>query len=568
MLAPSQVLPAGHFSDITADAPDFALLRSEYDRLALDVDRAAQASDALAVFTRWDALRRTFGTWSSLTELQFRRDTNSAQHKAAVELLNELRPKVTGLDVTLKRKFLASPFRADLERDLGSYVFQRWEMDVTAYDPVIEPLAVAESTLEDAYTELLANASIDFRGERLNLSAMGKFGEDPDREVRREAELAKWAFFSEHREALDRIYHDLVQLRDRMAKELELRNFTELAYRRLTRTDYGPAEVARWREEIVREIVPLAQRIVDTQAGDLGIERVMLWDERVFSPQGAPKPPQRYEAMLDAARDAFDGLGGEIGSFARMMMDRELLDLQSREGKAGGGFCTSFPTYGLPYVFANFNGTTHDVNVLVHELGHAFQNYSSRAIAITDYLWPTLEACEVHSMSMEFFAWPHLERFFGVQADQYRIQHLKSSLLVLPYAAAVDHFQHYVYENPQVSPADRHAFWKQLEATYLPWRRYDGIEHLEQGGFWQMQRHIYFAPFYYIDYTLALCCALQFWARSQDDYQGALADYTALCKRGGQLPFQDLVRSAGLQSPFESGVLHNVARRASQTIGL
>jgi M3 family oligoendopeptidase len=336
----------------------------------------------------------------------------------------------------------------------------------------------------------------------------------------------------------------------------------------LTRTDYGPADVARYREEIVREIVPLAHRIAQQQARDLGVDELMIWDEHVYDKAGAPKPPQEYDRMLAAGRDVFSALGPEIGGFAQLMMDRELLDLRARDGKAGGGFCTSFPTYGLPYIFANFNGTTHDVNVLVHEMGHAFQNYSSRALAISDYIWPTYEACEVHSMSMEFFTWPQLERFFGDDAQRYRLQHLKSSLMFLPYGAAVDHFQHFVYERPDATPEERHAFWKQLEGTYLPWRRYGGIEHLERGGYWQLQRHIFQMPFYYIDYTLALCCALQFWARSLDDYDRALADYRDLCARGGQLPFQSLVRSAGLRSPFEAGVLHGVAERASAVLGL
>jgi M3 family oligoendopeptidase len=171
-------------------------------------------------------------------------------------------------------------------------------------------------------------------------------------------------------------------------------------------------------------------------------------------------------------------------------------------------------------------------------------------------------------MSMEFFTWPQLERFFGPDAQRYRLQHLKSSILFLPYGAAVDHFQHFVYEHPDCSPADRHAFWKQLEATYLPWRRYGGIEHLERGGYWQMQRHVYLMPFYYIDYTLAMCCALQFWAKSLDDYERALADYRQLCRQGGRLPFQALVRSAGLRSPFEPGVLHDVAERAAGVMGM
>jgi M3 family oligoendopeptidase len=569
MLASSPNLhPAERFSDIRAAAPDFHELRTEYDDIAGSLENARSVSDAMHAFSRWDGLRRAFATWSALAVLRFQQDTKNAQFKADSDALNELRPKITGIDVAMKRKFLATPLRAELEAQLGAYLFARWELDVTAYDPVIEPLAVAESKLEDEYTELLAAAEFQFQGERLNLPTIGKFAEHRERNVRREAAFLKWDFFSRNRERLDAIYDQLVQLRHQTAKELDFHNFIELGYRRMTRTDYGPAEVARYREAIVREVVPIAQRIVRAQARDVGVDELMFWDEHVFSTADSPQPPQRFDQMLGAAREVFGGLGGDVGGFAGMMMHRDLLDLQSREGKAGGGFCTSFPTYGLPYIFANFNGTTHDVNVLLHEMGHAFQAYSSRGMPVSEYLLPTLEACEVHSMSMEFLSWPHLERFFGDDAERYRIQHLKTSLLLLPYGAAVDHFQHFVYENPSVSADERHAFWKQLEATYMPWRRYGGIEHLERGGYWQIQRHVYLMPFYYIDYTLALCCALQFWARSLDDYAGALADYTNLCRRGGELPFQALVRSAGLQSPFDEGVLHHVASRAADVIAI
>ena len=568
LVSPPSLLNADHFNDVSATAPDFRTLSAQYDAIGEQIDGAGSAGEALEAFRKWDGLRRGFGTWAALTELRFQQDTGNPEYKAASDVLNELRPKITGIDATVKRKFLASALRPQLEAELGSYVFERWALDVSSYDPVIEPLAVEESKKENEYVELLAKASFDFRGERLNLPRMAKYSEHPDREVRREAAFTKWAFFGSHREELDRYYDELVHLRDRMAKDLEFHNFIELGYRRMMRTDYGPAQVARYREEIVREIVPLAGRIVQAQARELGIDQVMIWDEHVFGSAPPPRPPQAYDDMLRAAETVFNGVSGEVGGFAELMMQRGLLDLQSREGKAGGGFCTSFPTYGLPYIFANFNGTTHDVNVLVHEMGHAFQAYSSRELAVSEHLWPTYEACEVHSMSMEFFTWPQLHAFFGEDAQRYRIQHLKSSLLFLPYGAAVDHFQHFVYENPDVSPEERRAFWLQLEATYMPWRRNGGIEHLENGGYWQQQRHIYQMPFYYIDYTLALCCALQFWARSLDDYDGAMADYVALCRRGGAEAFQTLVRGAGLQSPFDEGVLHGVAERASEVIGV
>lgn len=560
--------PARSFDDITAAAPDFERTRAFYDELTVRLEAAAGVAEAVAVFTAWDAQRREFHSWSALTDLRFQQDTANPEYKSAIDKLNELRPKITGLEVALKKKFLASPLRDGLEREFGHYLFARWETEVTAYDPAVEPFAVKEAHVQDEYTELLSRAEYDFHGQHLNLSQIGKFGEHPDRDVRRKAAAVKWEFFSRNREQLDRLYDTLVHVRTQTARELEYHNFIDLGYRRLTRTDYGPAEVARYREQIVEEIVPLANRIAQRQARDLGLDELFIWDEQVFDPAGTPKPPQEYDRMLSVAREVFGALGPEIGGFAELMVDRGLLDLRSRERKASGGFCTSFPTYGLPYIFANFNGTTHDVNVLVHEMGHAFQNYSSRDIPISDYIWPTYEACEVHSMSMEFFTWPQLERFFGSDAQRYRLQHLKSSILFLPYGAAVDHFQHFVYENPEAAPADRHAFWKQLEATYLPWRRNGGIEHLEHGGYWQAQRHIYQMPFYYIDYTLALCCALQFWARSLDDYAGALDDYRALCARGGKLPFQALVRSAGLRSPFDAGVLHEVAQRAQSMMDL
>jgi M3 family oligoendopeptidase len=560
--------PADRFSDISASPPELQRMQALYDDLIARLEHAESIADALEVFQAWDRQRREFVTWSALAELHFEQDTANPQYKAESDLLNELRPKVTGLEVALKRKFLASSLRSQLEAQLGNYVFARWETEVTAYDPVVERFAVQEAHLQDEYTELLAQAIFEFRGERYNLPQIGKFSEDPDRDVRREAAVTKWEFFSRNRDELDRIYDALVHVRTQTARELDYHNFIELGYRRLTRTDYGPAEVARYREEIVREIVPLAQRIVRQQARDLGIDELMLWDEHVFTRGDAPKPPQDYDRMLAAGREVFHGLGPEIGGFAQLMIDHELLDLRARDRKAGGGFCTSFPTYGLPYIFANFNGTTHDVNVLLHEMGHAFQNYSSRSVAISDYLWPTFEACEVHSMSMEFLTWPQLERFFGADAQRYRLQHLKSSILFLPYGAAIDHFQHFVYEHPDAQPAERRAFWRQLEAAYMPWRRYGGIEHLEHGGYWQMQRHVYQMPFYYIDYTLALCCALQFWAKSLDDYDRALAEYRDLCARGGKLPFQSLVRSAGLRSPFEAGVLHDVAERAASVMRL
>jgi M3 family oligoendopeptidase len=240
------------------------------------------------------------------------------------------------------------------------------------------------------------------------------------------------------------------------------------------------------------------------------------------------------------------------------MIDRDLMDLVAKKGKESGGYCTFIDNYESPYIFSNFNGTSGDIDVLTHEAGHAFQVFTSRNIGIPEYVWPTFESCEIHSMSMEFFTWPWMELFFKEQTDKYKFAHLSSGLLFLPYGVAVDEFQHAVYENPEMTPAERKAAWKKIEEIYLPHRDYDGNSYLEAGAFWQRQGHIYSSPFYYIDYTLAQICAFQFWKRSREDHDAAWKDYLHLCQLGGSKSFTKLVADANLISPFEEGCVESV----------
>ena len=245
------------------------------------------------------------------------------------------------------------------------------------------------------------------------------------------------------------------------------------------------------------------------------------------------------------------------------MLDGELLDVLSTEGKAGGGYCTSIPDYGVPFIFANFNGTQHDVEVVTHEAGHAFAAWLNRERVPMETVWPSLEGCEVHSMSMEFFAWPWAEGFFGKDARKFLYTHLSDALTFIPYGTMVDHFQHVVYEKPQMTPAERHGVWKELLGIYMPWMRLDGdIPFYAQGEGWQRQHHIYTRPFYYIDYCLAQTVSLQFWAMIQRDSADAWKHYMAYTKQGGSAVFTELLKNADLTSPFEEGCLKDVCAEA------
>lgn len=307
---------------------------------------------------------------------------------------------------------------------------------------------VKESKLEAEFTDLLASAKLQYQGHTYNFAGLAKFHVDCDRQVRHASNAVKWQWFADNAEQLDRIYDEQVRLRTDMAKKLGYDDFVGLGYKRMKRVDYDQADVERFRAAVREDVVPLTVELRRMQAEALGIDRVMFWDEGIFDSQGNPKPNGDHDWMIERATEMFDEMGGGLGEFFRLMDECNLMDLKNRDSKAGGGFCTDFPSFGLPFIFANFNGTKGDVEVFTHEIGHAFQSYCSREQPLADYLFPTYESCEIHSMGLEFLTWPQMEKFFGEDAERFRRIHLIQSLLFLPYGVAVDHFQHLVYANP------------------------------------------------------------------------------------------------------------------------
>jgi M3 family oligoendopeptidase len=528
----------------------------------------ATSSVAAVTVRAWDDLRRELDTWSRLTRLRFTQDTRDARARAARERCDEWDAVLTGYDTAVKRRLATSEARPDLEAAFGGHAFRLWDNDLATYDPAVEADLIVETKLGAEYTRLMAGIEVDFRGERLNLPSLQQYANDPDRDVRAEAAAVRWTALGEHAEELDVLFDRLVRLRDTIARKLGFDGFTPLGYARMRRVDYDRAAVERYRDAIAAQVVPVAHDLVERARRRLGVTRFELWDEKFLAPDPPPRPRGDARWIMSHAVDGFAELDPRLGDFATMMDERELTDLVARPGKAGGGYCTSFPSLGVPFVFSNFNGTSGDVTVLMHELGHAFQAYSSRAKPVVDYLWSTYEAAEVHSMSLEFLTWPLMERFFGDDADAYREHHLADSIAFLPYGVAVDHFQHLVYEQPDATPNERHAMWQFVERRYLPWRSYGDLARPRSGAFWQAQAHIYRSPFYYIDYTLALCCALQMWVASGDDPAGTLARYVALCGRGGEAPFRSLVASAGLVEPFDPCALPAVVAKARGFLGL
>lgn len=553
------------FADLTFPPPTAESLNAAFGAVSALLDEGKRPQ-ALA---RFDAERRAYDSWASMVTLRFSQDTTNQQIRTDRDLADRLTPLVTELEVAIKRRLLDDPDRAGLVTAIGTHTVRLWETDITTFDPRIREALEEEARLGADYTALLAAARVTVQGQTVNLSGLAPFAEHPDRAIRHEAEKARWDFFAAHGPELDRIYDQLIQVRHGMARTLGYDTYTPLGYRRMRRVDYGPEDVARFREEVLTHVVPLVGAIVENRRLTMNWDRVHFWDESLIDPMGNPKPAGGHDLLLERAQTMFDRMGGDLGSFYRQMVEGGFLDLRNREGKAGGGFCTAFPSVGMPFIFANFNGTQHDITVFTHEMGHAYQNWKSRDLPGIDLLWPTMDAAEIHSMALEFLTWPQIDLLVedGL-ADRFRRMHLIGSLSFLPYGVCVDHFQHEIYANPDMTSAERHETWQRLEKLYLPWRDYGDLAWPAGGGRWQAQGHIYRSPFYYIDYTLALCCAMQFWLHSRADQKGAMAVYADLCALGGSQPFTGLVEAAGLISPFKQGTLADIVQEADRFLHL
>jgi len=527
----------------------------------LEIFKAAETLDEqIEIMNELIKANKDIDTMAELCYIRNSIDTRDEYYDKELEFMDENLPEVESVTTEYYKAILNSKFRKGLEEKYGQLLFKKAENQIKQFDEVILEDLKKENKLSSEYRKLIASAEINFDGKVLNLSQMTPYRESDDRVVRKEANKVYFDYLESQREELDRIYDELVRIRTEMAKKLGYDSFTELGYVRMERLDYNQDMVKVFRDQVRDHIVPICNELRGRQSKRLKLDGLKFYDENYRFLSGNPKPKGDPDWIMSKAVKMYNELSPETDEFFAFMRERELLDLVTKKGKAGGGYCTYIPNYEAPFIFSNFNGTLGDVTVLTHEVGHAFQCYSSRDAIVPEYQWPTSEAAEIHSMGMEFITWPWMDEFFLEDGDKFRYVHLEEGLQFIPYGVSVDEFQHYVYNNPAATPAERRAKWRDIEKTYLPHLDYDGHDYLEHGGFWQKQAHIYEIPFYYIDYTLAQICAFQYLVLSLEDKDKAWDSYLKLCKAGGKDSFLGLLKLAGLESPFEAGTVEKITK--------
>ena len=542
------------FQDMPYERPDAEALKKAYEEAAEKLLKAETYGEARSAFLEVQEEEEKAETMESICYIRNTIDTTDAFYNDELLAIREADASLIPVRQLYQKALSGSIFRGDLEKEFGPQLLRLVDASLKSSDERIVPEVIREGEVSMDYQKDSAAATTEFRGEKCNFYGLLKHMESTDREERREAFLAWAGLYESISGKLDARYDELVSLRVAMAEKMGFKSYTDLAYLNMERFDYGPEQAAAFRRQIREIVTPAVEKLRERQRKRLGLDRLFFYDETLLFPEGNPSPIGTAEELVEKAQAMYREMSPETGEFFDFMVKYRLFDLKTRPGKHMGGYMASIPAYKAPFIFSNFNGTSADVDVLTHEAGHAFQGYlSMRSIPVRMIQGSTAEVSEIHSMTMEHFAYPWMESFFGDKAEDYVTGHLIGSLAVLPYMASVDEFQHRVYEKPDMDAADRRRTWREIEKAYMPWRDYDGEPFLEGGGFWMQKQHIFLYPFYYIDYALAQMGASYLYGLSKTDPEKAWKDYLTLLKAGGKGSYFELLSMAGIPNPFEEG---------------
>lgn len=548
------------FSQLKFKKIDLEKIKSEFSSLVDEFKNSKTFEEQDKALTKIFKYSDELQTNMTIGEIRYTLDTRSKVNQKNQEMIDEVSPHISALFNSFEKELVKAKFIDDLKKKWGSYLFEMTKQSLECFDEKIIPELQEINRLSSEYTKLISSAQIDFHGEICNLSQLSKHTQSADRQERKEASKLFADFFNENNDKIGEIYDKMVKTRTKMAQKLGYKNFVELGYKNLGRMDYDAKMVEEYRNQIYRDLVPFTNKLFKENAKRIGVKNPQFYDFNISFLSGNPKPDGDKEFMVNQAQKMYHELSHETDVFFKFMRDYELLDLEAKPGKAGGGYMTYLAKYKAPFIFSNFNGTSGDVDVLTHEFGHAFQGYMSRNIKCPNYRSPTLEACEIHSMSMEFITYPWMSLFFGKNEEKYRYCHLEDAIRFIPYGVTIDEFQHWVYENPEATHLERCEKFREIEKKYLPHRKYDEAPIFEQGGWWMRQSHVFGSPFYYIDYTLAQVVAFQFFIEDQKNHNKAWKKYVNLCKLGGKYPFIELLKHAKLNNPFVDGTIKKITK--------
>lgn len=488
---------------------------------------------------------------------------NAVYERSFQEFIQELEPRLKAAKFELDRKFVASPAKDLLPGDFYRVLVRSRTNGVSLFREENLELEKQDSELAQRYQKTCGALVVSYAGAERTLQQMERFQEEPDRHVREEA----WALSEKTRLAvvgeLNQIYDDEVKVRAAVAKNAGFPDFRDYTFRKLERFDYTPEDCYEFHAAVEKHFVPLRRQLDRQRAQSLGVDKLRPWDLEV-DPEGRPplRPFDDASELVGGCSKVFRAVDPEFAGYFQRLADLNLLDLESRKGKAPGGYQTVFANLRLPFIFTNAVGMDKDVRTLCHEAGHSFHTSLVRSKDFPlDYLFGYgAEIAEVASISMELISGEHYEGVFYDAKGARRSNHDEAADMVrlLCWIATVDSFQHWVYTNPDHTREEREEEWLKVFRRFKGLESWEGYEESERNR-WQRQLHLFEYPFYYIEYGIATLGALGIWTRYRREPKEAIAAYRRALSLGGSRPLPELFEAAGLPWGFGASVVERYA---------
>ncbi|HEY3319665.1 MAG TPA: M3 family oligoendopeptidase [Planctomycetota bacterium] len=476
---------------------------------------------------------------------------DAAIEKAYLHFIETIDPRAKPHWHKLKELFLKSPFAKKLPAKRWMVFKRAAKNDVELFRPENVPLQVEEAKLDQQYQKVQAAMTVHFEGREQTLQQMGRYLEQTDRAKRQQA----WELVAQRRlkdrEKIEQIYDGMLKLRGQIAKNAGLPTYREFAFRAKGRFDYTPKECEAFHEAVAELVVPLARELQQRRARLLNVDKLRAWDLAVDVRGRSPlRPFTEAKVLVDKCLAIFSRIDPALAGDFNVLRERNLLDLDSRKGKAPGGYQCSLEEARVPFIFMNAVGLHRDVETMLHEAGHAFHSLAARKEPLVAYRQAPMEFCEVASMSMELLGAPHLSEFYSAEeAARARRGHLEGIIGLLPWVAIIDAFQHWIYTHTGHSREERKGEWLRLLDRFGGIEDYSGYENI-RAYMWQRQGHLFGSPFYYIEYGIAQLGALQLWLQAKKNTAAAVANYRKALALGGSRPLPELFRAAKLKFDF------------------
>jgi len=554
------------FSEFEYERIDINEVRDKIKKLIINFNEIESFEEQCTIINEINTIRDEFKTMQVLVSLRKGLDINKDFYCEEIDYYDEAEPILENLVCDFYRVLTDSKYEGSLRNKYGDKLFDLANMKMKCVSEEILEELQEEKRLITEYVELSESIKTIYEGQELKRWGFAPFICSEDRNIRKNAYEAESEMYAKVEEKMQRLFDRFVKLRHKMALKMGYKNFIEMGYARMNRIGYDKEMIANFRKQILEYVVPLNNELIKRQCKRLCLDSINYYDEGIFFKDGNPIIKGNSSFVVDKTLKMYKGLSKETSEFFKYMASRELLDIEDRKDKESGGFCEYMPKYKAPFIYTKYNGTIENFNEVIHEVGHAFQNYLCKSYDIPEYVMATEDISEIHSMSMEFLIEPWLEEFFGEGADKYKFSHMCSALFLLAYIAAVDEFQHAIYEKPEATFEERNSMWHDIEKKYIPYRNYEGNEYLDKGAYWLRQSHIFWGPFYYIDYGLAQVVAFEFWSKARAKREEAWKDYVNLCKTGGALSFIEVLKMGSMKNPFEPGSIEVIIKDIEEWI--